>query len=159
MTRTNLASLMVLIIGVPAAAAASFFTSPPREKPCFVAGQTAYRVAAGTTADVTVRIDNAAANPSLRMQLVDDPAIADFVVLDDSEGGSTCGPHSAEKTVRIDPAATNPDLTVTLSDQGGFRIYAKSAQYSGETAAALFAAIWHGARKAGIAGREFAARP
>jgi hypothetical protein len=148
MTRTNLASLMVLAIGVPAAAAASFF-STPAVKSCFVAGQTGYRMATGAAADFTVRIDNTATHPSLRMQLVDDPGSADFVLLDD--GASACGAATPVKTVRLDPAAKTPDLTVALSPApGDYRIYVKSAQYSGEDAAALFAVIWHSARRAGL---------
>lgn len=159
MTRANLASLMVLIIGVPAAAAATFFTSPVSPKACFVAGQTAYRITTDAPADVTVRIDNAAANPSLRMQIVNDPATADFVLLDDSEDGDSCGPHTTIKTVRLDPATQKPDLTVGLSrNAGDVRIYARSPRYSDQDVAALFAVIWHGARKAGLS-RAFAARP
>ena len=158
MTRTNLASLLILIIGVPAAAAATFYTSvAPR--PCFVAGTAAYRMASGAQANYTVRIDNAAASPNLRMQLVDDPAAADFVLVDDSDGANACSAASPVKSIRLDAAAQNPDMTVALSRQpADYKIYVKSANFSAQDAAALFAVIWKNTRKAGLMGREFAAR-
>ena len=146
MTRTNLASLMVLVIGVPAAAAASFFSSSTREPPCFVAGHTAYRMAGDTRADVTVRIDNSAAHPALRMQVVDDPAAADFVLVDD--GGMSCPNAGRVRSVRLDPAAPKADITMALTHSpGDYKIYAKSAGFSEQDAAALFAAIWNDMRK------------
>ncbi|MFN3658496.1 MAG: hypothetical protein ACK4UO_14700 [Pseudolabrys sp.] len=148
MTRTNLASLMVLVIGVPAAAAASFLSSGAREQPCFVAGHTAYRMAtgAGGSADVTIRIDNAAARPALRMQVVDDPAAADFVLVDD--GGMSCPNAGRVRSVRLDPAAPKADVTLALTrTSGDYKIYAKSAGFSEHDAAALFAAIWNDSRK------------
>jgi hypothetical protein len=157
MTRTNLASLVVLIIGIPAAAAATFFTSAAPSAPCFMTGPAAYRMTADKSADYTVRIDNAAAQPNLRLQLVDDAASADFVLLDDNIDACPAG---AIKTVRLDPAAAVPSLTVSLSAaQGDERIYVKSAQFSGDDAAALFAVIWHQAQKAGLAGRKLASHP
>ena len=58
MTRTQIASLLALVLAVPAAAGVYF---SPKAKPCFVAGSAAYRVADSGTANVTVRIDNNAA--------------------------------------------------------------------------------------------------
>jgi hypothetical protein len=81
MTRTHLAALLLFAAAIPAAATASFFTSS--EKPCFIAGSTGYRVSDSAAANVTVRIDNAAAMPDLRLQLIDDAAAADFVLVDD----------------------------------------------------------------------------
>ena len=53
--------------------------------------------------------------PNLRMQLVDDPAAADFVLLDDSATANACADVSAIQSIRIDPAARAADLTVVLS--------------------------------------------
>jgi hypothetical protein len=157
MTRTNLASLLLLIVGVPAAAAATFFNTGTAQ-PCFVAGSGAYRMTAGAHANVTVRIDNKAAAPNLRMQLVDDPAAADFVLVDDGTG--TCAATAAVTTIRLDPAASAPDLLVALSQEPApYKIYVRSAHFSQQDAAALFAVIWKTARQAGLTGREFAARP
>ena len=156
MKRTHIAALLVLIVAVPAATAGSFFSS--NAKPCFIADASAYQMSDGKAADLTVRIDNTALNPSLRMQLVDDPAAADFVLVDDNETGSACKDATAIKSIRLDPAASNADLTVALSRaEADYKIYVRSAHFSEQDAAALFAAIWQAARKTG-SGREFAAR-
>ncbi len=82
MRRIHIVSMMALAVTIPAAAAGSYFASGKSaaiEKPCFVAGNTGYRLASGDGAAHIVRIDNTAAHPNLRMQQVDDPAAADFV--------------------------------------------------------------------------------
>src|SRR5690242_8005986 len=106
MTRTHIASIMVLMLAVPAGAGAIF---APKAKPCFISGNAAYRIADNGTADVTVRVDNKAAHPTLSMQLIDDPAAADFVLIDDDENSACTGPTA---TIRLDSHAANPDLTV-----------------------------------------------
>src|ERR1700688_1873247 len=110
MKRTHIAALLILIVAVPAATAGSFFSS--NDKPCFIAGESGYQLSVGKSADVTVRIDNTAAHPSLRMQLVDDPAAADFVLVDDNDIVSACKDAMVIKSIRLDPAALNADLTV-----------------------------------------------
>ncbi|MEP7030114.1 MAG: hypothetical protein ABI830_04195 [Pseudolabrys sp.] len=158
MKRANIISLFVLIVGVPAATAGSFFASGDKaanEKPCFNTGATGYQLSTAktATADTTVRIDNAAANPSLRLQIVDDPAAADFVLVDDGDTGDACGAGSIVN-VHIDPAADHPDLTVVLSRApADTKIYVRSAHYSEQDAAALFAVIWKNARKSVTASR------
>ena len=113
MKRTHIAALLVLVVAVPAAAAGSFFSS--NAKPCFIAGDSGYRISDGAAADFTVRIASAAAKPNLRMQLVDDPAAADFVLVDDSDTVNACADAAAVQSIRIDPTARNADLTVVLS--------------------------------------------
>lgn len=151
MTRAQIASLMALIVVVPAAAGAYF---APSAQPCFVAGNSAYRVSKTGAANIIVRIDNAAARPNLRMQIVDDPAAADFVLIDDGDGGNAC--HGAVETIRLDNKAGNPDLTVALSRAAaGYKIYVRSARFSAQDAAALFAVMWRNARGAGaVAARD-----
>jgi hypothetical protein len=157
-TRAHIALLLALVVIVPAAAAGTFFASSPSPEPCFVEGTAAYRISGSASASYTVRIDNEAANPSLRMQLVDDPAAADFVLVDDSDAGEGCQAASGVKSIRIDPAAQTPDLTVALSQApANYKIYVKSASFSEQDAAALFAVIWQNSRKSGL-GREFAKR-
>ena len=55
-----------------------------------------------------MRIDNTAASPSLRMQVVDDPAAADFVLVDDGDAADACKAATAIKSIRLDPAAPTP---------------------------------------------------
>jgi hypothetical protein len=137
---------MALMLVLPAAAG-TYFAAPA--KSCFVAGSSAYRIAAAGAADVTVRIDNKAARANLRMQIVDDPAAADFVLIDDGES-NTC-PGGAE-TIRLDNEASNPDLTVALSrDAADYKLYVRSARFSAQDAAALFAVMWRNARAGALA--------
>ena len=157
MTRTHIAALLVVAVAVPAAVAGSFSTS--NEAPCFVAGNTGYRMSNNASANVTVRIDNAAANPDLRVQLTDDAAAADFVLLDDGIAAGACPGGTAIQSIRLDPAAAHPDLTIALSRApDAYKIYVRSAGFSQQDAAALFAAIWRNAGKTAGSGREFAAR-
>jgi fructose-specific component phosphotransferase system IIB-like protein len=145
-TRTHLISLAVLAAALPAATAGSF--SPSAGKSCFIAGSSGYLVSANRRADFTVRIDNAAPHPDLRMQLVDTPADADFVLVDDREAANACAGATSVKRIRVDEGARDPDMTVALSRQAAaYKIYVRSAHYSDADAAALFAAMWQDAGK------------
>jgi len=159
MTRSRLALLLAVVVAVPAAAAGgSFFSAAPQ--PCFVSGDAAYRLSSGAKANYTIRIDNNAANPDLRLQLVDEPDAADFVLMDDGERAEDCRDVAAAKTIRIETAAvaagTKADMTVALSEQATLadhKIYVRSASFSEQDAAALFAVIWQAAH-----GRQTVAR-
>jgi hypothetical protein len=165
MKRAHILCLLVLIVAVPAATAASYFApitqiwSTNNLQPCFIAGNAGYRLSGIGTADYTVRIDNSTPTPNLRMQIVDDPAAADFVLVDDGDAESACDDAGTIKSVRIDPDASKPDVTVALSRAAAdYKIYVQSAKFSEQDAAALFAAIWQSARKTASAGRRFAER-
>ena len=150
MTRSHIISLLALAVAVPVATATAFFSAPDATpaRPCFVAGDTGYEVTATATAFATVRVDNAAANPNLRLQLVDDPAAADFVLVDDGDAMQACKSMTGIRRVRVDPAATAPDLTVALSrEPADHKIFVQSANFTEQDAAALFAVIWQGNRK------------
>ncbi len=96
-----------------------------------------------------MRIDNKAARPNLRMQIVDDPAAADFVLVDDGESGNAC--DGAVETIRLDSEASNPDVTVSLShDAADYKIYVRSAALlRRRMPPRLFAVMWRDARGAG----------
>jgi hypothetical protein len=169
MNRTTIAGLLAVVVAVPAGAAGFYLSKSPPPLPCFAAASGAYRMTDSAVADVTVRIDNSAASPSLRLQVVDDPAIADFVVVDDNDGADACVATGATRTVRIDPAAQVPDMTVALSraqsdfklaDTGNadIKIYVNSATFSEQDAAALYAAIWKNSRRAAPGARVAARR-
>jgi hypothetical protein len=158
MTRIHAASLLVLLVAVPAATAGSYLTSSTSPSPCFSDGNAAYQISGSKSADFIVRIDNAAPSPSLSMQLVDDPATADFVLVDDATDTNACSVASTVKSIRIDPAARAPDLTLALSRKpADYKVYVRSSTFSEQDAAALFAVIWQSARKPGL-NREVAAR-
>jgi len=157
MTRTHIAALLVLAVAIPAATASSYFAS--HAKSCFIAGAAGYRISDNASANFTIRIDNTAAQPNLHMQLVDDSAAADFVLVDDGDAVNACTGATAIKNICIDPTALHADLTVTLSRApADYKIYVRSASFSQQDAAALFAVIWQTARKTAGSGREFAAR-
>ena len=106
-------------------------------------------VPAVTAADYTVRIDNAAPGPNLRLQMVDDPAAADFVLVDDGDAAEACK-GAAIKTIRIDATAAEPDVTVALTRTAAdYKVFLKSSNFTEQDAAALFAVIWRSARKPG----------
>ena len=151
MKRTHLISLMALVVAVPAATAGSLFSSSGSSTaPCFAASNAAYKLSGDTAADYTVRIDNAAISPSLRMQMVDDPAAADFVLVDDGDASAACKAAASIKTIRIDAAAADPDVTVAMTRTAAdYKIFVKSSNFSEQDAAALFAVIWRTARKSG----------
>ena len=139
-------ALLGLVAAVPAAAHALLL---PATNPCFTSGTATYRISAATPApDYRVRIDNAAAHPDLRVGLVDQPEIADFVLVDDLDDvqGNACAAPTP-KTIRVDAGETLPDLTVSLSqigaaDASDFKLYVRSARFSQEDAAALFGVMW-----------------
>jgi hypothetical protein len=146
MTRIHLIAVLGLLVAVPATAAAGLFfeSRQPAPQPCFAASNGPYRLSTGA-ADYTVRIDNAAAEPALRLQIVDDPAIADFVLVDD--GIDACAGASV-RSVRIDNTAPEPDLVIAVSEEPArTKIYVKSAIFSAEAAAALFAVSAKTARR------------
>ena len=154
MTRSHMAVLLALVLAVPAAGAgAGFFSAKPR--PCFFSGSTAYQLSGSAAANFTVRIENDAPRADLHMQLVNDPADADFVLVGDGDDAS-CHDARAVRSIRIDAEAEKPDLTVALSKHlaaGGYKIYVRSASFSAQEAAALFAVIWKSEH-----GREFLAQ-
>lgn len=159
MKRAHIISLMALAVAVPAATAANSYLSTEASpaKPCFSTGKAAYEVSHAASADYTVRIDNAAASPSLRMQIVDDPAAADFVLIDEDDAMQACKAAASIKSIRIDAAAPEPDVTVAMTrGNADYKVFVKSAAFTDEDAAALFAVIWRTARKAGT-GLAFAA--
>ena len=143
MNRITVATIFGLAAAVPAGAAGVYLSKPADTAPCFAAPTGAFRIT-DKAADYTVRVEAADADPSLRLQLVDDPAIADFVLVDDD--APACPSGVPLKSVRVDPAATAPDLTVALSrEPAAKKIYVKSARFSDQQAAALFA-VTSGAR-------------
>jgi hypothetical protein len=166
MTRSRLVILLALVVAVPAAAGGSFFASSfaLSPQPCFMADTAAYRLTGSASANYTIRVDNDAARPDLRLQLVDDPSLADFVLVDDGDAADTCRETNTIRSIRVDAAAAKndikPDMMVTLSKQaaeGDYKIYVRSANFTEQDAAALFAVIWKNAHTAGV-GREFLAR-
>jgi hypothetical protein len=155
MNRSHKCVLAGIVLAVPAAAQA--FLPPPR--PCFAAGTASYQISAAAPApDFRVSIDNRATHPDLRMQLVDDAASADFVLVDDVDGadGDACT-SSPLKTIRIGDTDARPDLTISVAADVAapdFKLYVHSVRFSPEDAAALFGAMWRASRPREVAERR-----
>jgi hypothetical protein len=171
MRRAHLFSLLTLVFAVPALAAAAFFALPygktasatasveSTEGPCFVAGNAGYRIFSGgrtgdhphgRVAPRIVRVDNSAANPTLRLQLVDNAAAAEFVLVDDSGAATACNHVSTIESIQVNNTASRPDLTVAISRAPAeHKVYLHSNSFSETDAAALCAVIWQDADRTG----------
>lgn len=139
--------VILLMVAAMPAAAPPFFAAAPEL--CFTAGSTTYRLAANTAAaDYRVRIDNGAAQPDLRVGLVDDAASADFALVDDAAtlAGNACRTAGVFKTVTIVPADQPASVTISLTrapQAADFTLFVHSVRVSHQDAAALFALIRH----------------
>jgi len=143
----------MLAAAVPATAQTFGFTLGPAAQACISIGDASYRTAILRGADLTVRIDPAAAAPDIRIQLAETADEADFVFVDDGDAEPSCSGTRA-KSVRIDAGATAPDLVIGLANAtapADYRIYVRSRRLSPEAVAALFAAAHAPARR--LAGR------
>src|ERR1700719_3326144 len=156
MKRKQRSVLLGLVLAVPVAAQAFL---PPKHL-CFSAGAAAYQLSASARdPDFKVRIDSRAAHPDLRMQLVDDPTTADFVLVDDFDGADSDACHGSLKTIRVDDDEQRPDLTINLAadgDAADFKLYVRSARYSHDDAAALFGVMWRAPRLRDLGARHLA---
>jgi hypothetical protein len=153
MRRSHIAFIAALAVAVPGVTAAAYFGLSGKAvagKPCFIAGNAGYVLASSGSARHVVRIDNDATKPHLRMQFVNDPAAADFVLVDDSDASIACKGVSVVESILIDPAAAKPDLLIAVSRQpADYKIYLHSDNYDEQDAAALAAVIWQNASKTG----------
>lgn len=150
MTRSHIIALLALVVAVPAVAIGANSLFSADQAPCFSTGNVGYRLTDRRHADFTIKIDNAAAKPDLALQLVDDPALADFVLADGSETSGACFGLRAIRTIRVDAQAREPDLTIALRTDDAdarYKIYARSADFTAQDAAALFAVMIQTGRK------------
>jgi hypothetical protein len=156
MKRTQKSMLLGLVLAVPVGAQAFL---PPKQL-CFSTGAGAYQLSASARdPDFKVRIDNRAAHPDLRMQLVDEPTTADFVLVDDFDAADNdaCNSSGQLRTIRVDGDEKRPDLTINLAadgDAADFKLYVRSARFSREDAAALFGVMWRASRLRDVAERH-----
>jgi hypothetical protein len=146
---------LTLAVAVPATAQTFGFTLGASAPACLSIGNAAYRLtSSGLRADLTIRIDSAAAAPDIRIQLADTSDEADFVFVDDGASPPACHNSARSKSVKIDAAAAAPDLVVGFTSApaaADYRIYIRSRWLAPEAAAALFAAAHSPARS--LAGR------
>jgi hypothetical protein len=145
MDRLRKSLILLAVIAVPAAAHSTF---APEDELCFASGSAIYRLSQkASSPDIRVKIDNAAQRPDLRMQLVDRPEIADFVLADDygSASNNTCKSPAPMKVIKIDDETSSPDIIVSLGAGDtlpDYRVYVHSVRFSHRDVAALLAALW-----------------
>lgn len=146
--------ILSAVVAIPAAAYGVL--APSKAAPCFVSGAATFQIVRDAAApDFRVRIASDTPRPDLRMQLVDRPEIADFVLVDDGGSAETACPSSTPaRTVALDEQSATPDVMVRLSSDTGadYRLYVRSARYSQYEAAALLAAIWQSDRRGEVTG-------
>jgi hypothetical protein len=139
MQTLRIAGLIAALIAVPAGARS--ILSRPAPAPCFSFGGAQYRLTTEATADYTVRVAKTAAAADIRLQLVETPDTADFVLMDDGEP-PVCT-DAAIRTIRIETDSETPDISVRVSrEPADQRLYVRSAAFSPEQAAGLFAVLW-----------------
>jgi hypothetical protein len=141
---TKAALALLIVIGVPAGA--KTFVRPSAEK-CFASDSVIYRfTSAADRADTTVRIAGNLSTADVTMQVIDSPEVADFILIDDKESADACrrNARAPTRTINLNAATSRPDLTVSLSAEPmrvEYKIYVRSATFSIEEAAALFAVM------------------
>jgi hypothetical protein len=160
--RLNKTLILLLVAGIPAAAAPPFFlTYSDKPQLCFTAGSITYQVG-GAAPDYRVKI---AAAGDLRIQLVDDVNLADFALVDDvADADTACDAGGTVRTIKLIDDAGTADVTVSLMPAGepvgareteealaeaaapepaDLRLFVHSARFGHRDAAALLAAMRH----------------
>jgi hypothetical protein len=163
--RLNKTLILLLVAGIPAAAAPPFFLTFSAQQPqlCFTAGSITYQVG-GAAPDYRVKI---AATGDLRIQLVNDVDLADFALVDDvADADSACDAGGTVRTIKVVDDASPADVTVSLTqavaqmdakeadettaeaavpESAGtdLKLFVHSARFGHRDAAALLAAMRH----------------
>jgi hypothetical protein len=156
--RLRTIAMTLAALAVPAAAYSAFIPHSASDA-CFVSDSASYRIAPGMASpDFRIKIAAEEAQADLRMQLVDRPEMADFVLVDDSGDGPGCQPSA--RTVTIDAGGVaRADVTVALTndiDAADYRLYVRSTRFSPQDAMALVAALWKSSERHQIAAAESA---
>ncbi len=136
--------ILLLIAGIPAAAPPIFSPSPQL---CFTAGSVSFQLTPRGKSDYRVKVVSGAANPQLRIQLVDRIDDADFAVVDDvgAAPAGNCSAAGIVKTVKL--VSDGPfDIAIGLSAQAAdadAKLFVHSARFGHQQAGALLAAMRH----------------
>jgi hypothetical protein len=115
---------------------------PGTAQPCISAGLTTVQMAwLPWQADLHVAFTEKPELATVRVQLVDQPDLADFVVTDDvaSVEESSCSAGDRERRVGIVPRAASGEPTIYLSTDADadYRIFVQSGSFTPQQAAAL----------------------
>jgi hypothetical protein len=114
----------------------------PGARPCITVGETSVQMTAApwkAQSHVSFTSDPAAA--TVRVQIVDTPETADFVVVDDDSHAeaNSCETTAATRFIAItDGSSTSaPVIYLTQAGDADYRIYVKSKTFTAQEAAAL----------------------
>jgi hypothetical protein len=125
---------------------------------CYMSGKTTYRLVKSGPADVRIRVEANNAAADIRIQLVEQAEIADFILADDADDDlDPCASAKRITTVRADENEKRPDVTVMLSskpDTADYKLFVNSTRYTSQDAAALLAAIWKSSQRRNVAARR-----
>lgn len=110
-------------------------------QPCISAGLTTVQMAwLPWQADFRVAFTGNPELATVRVQLVDQPDLADFVVTDDvaSIEDSSCSASAGRRVAIVDKtAATEPTIYLSTEPGADYRVFIHSASFTAEQAAAL----------------------
>lgn len=142
MRHSRIFAALALAAALPAAAHTFGFAPAAPQQACLAIGNATWQLTDTAPADVTVRIDPAAAASNLRIRLAETAEEADFVLVDDG-ASPDCRAARNLKSVRVARGEGAADLTIAFTAEpapADYRIYVRSRGTAPETAAALFAA-------------------
>jgi hypothetical protein len=112
----------------------------PGPRPCIEAGGSSLQIAeAPWHADLHVTFTDYAPTATVRVQIVESAEIADFVMVDDADGGdaSTCGGVPRFVAISTYPSAASPIIYLSTEVGADYRIFVRSKTFSLREAAAL----------------------
>jgi hypothetical protein len=112
----------------------------PGPRPCIEAGGSSLQIAETPWhADLHVNFTDYAQAATVRVQIVDSVEMADFVVVDDADGGEANACEGAPRLVAISAYPSLSEPVIYLSTEGGadYRIFVRSKTFSLREAAAL----------------------
>jgi len=153
---------LALLIAVGLPAWAQGLIGPQPTEKCFASSSATYRFA--DRPGTTVRVAGDLADPDLTISLTDSPETADFILIDDPDGGgleACAGSSLPTRTIGLSDHRLRPDVKVALAPRPGptpgsdaqtdgqpkpmlqkhFSIYVRSTAFTIEEAAALFAVM------------------
>jgi hypothetical protein len=125
---------------------------------CYSSENATYKLVKSGPADVRIRIEANNRTADLRIQIVEQPEIADFIIADDSdEAVDPCGAGKRLTTLRADENEPRPDVVVMLShrpEAADYKVFVRSEKYGPQDAAAFLAAMWKSSARRNVAQRR-----
>jgi hypothetical protein len=132
----------ILASAVPLILAGLFAHSEllPGPRPCIEAGGSSLQIAeAPWHADLHVAFTDYAPTATVRVQIVESPESADFVMVDgaDSTEANACGGAPRFVAISAYPYASEPVIYLSTEGEADYRIFVRSKTFSAREAAAL----------------------